>query len=72
MRPLRVETLEALIAQVSTASGDLPQYRCPRCHARLFDGWLFGVIVCRACGKTLDLTKQTKKPTVIAPYTEAG
>jgi NAD-dependent DNA ligase len=30
-----------------------PQTRCPACHRRLFDGWIFGEIKCpnRECGK---------------------
>ena len=28
----------------------LPQ-RCPHCHARLFDGWLFGEIKCWRCSE---------------------
>lgn len=26
--------------------------RCPHCHARLFDGWLFGKIKCWRCAET--------------------
>ena len=28
----------------------LPQ-RCPRCHARLFDGWMFGQLKCWRCSE---------------------
>lgn len=26
-----------------------PPQRCPHCHARLFDGWLFGQVKCWRC-----------------------
>ena len=41
-----IATLRA-IQQAST--GHFRPQRCPKCHVRLFDGWLFGELKCWNC-----------------------
>ena len=38
-------TSEAL----TTLQASLPIFRCPLCRARLFDGWLIGIVRCWRC-----------------------
>lgn len=44
------------------ATGDIKPKTCERCGARLFDGFMFGVIKCRRCNWMNWFTDKLYKP----------